>query len=335
MLACCASIPVVAQSGPGPVSFQEIARAQSSGFRLLEQERRVLDRSPDGTMRWLTAREQLRTAPDVQGEPRFELQFIGFSGASLLTPTQLTTKQRLYQEHVGYLFLHGSLRIHDPIRAASNYWLIALENTVRLGRAVRKVAVIPRQFGIHPWILEVDDATGYPLYRGEYDATGRLVSELVVTSYSEYDGNSSEFSANWWQESLASTSYPTLRDAENRYPNAHFQFPEPRDLPPGFAFRSVRIVQDDLRNEPSVVASWTDGIDEIFVVATVNAPAPALPQPAAGPYDTYALYAYRDMNTAQFMFHVDQVRHMVIGRGGQVWVGSIAYELLSRAVAPR
>lgn len=323
----------VGQQGIAPLTFDMIADAERSLWLDVEQKRRVLDHSGSAP-RWLEITEHLRSAPAPGGgTPRFRLELLGIGNGAGLSPQELQTRRELYQRHTGYLHLHGSLRIENPYLAAQNYFLVFLSRSQRLNRPVRKYAIIPRQFGANPWVVDIDVATSYPLYRGEFDAAGTLVSELEVTRFEDLR-ETGNFPASWWSETLRTTHYPTLDAALAQFPNSTLHFPRQRDLPPGYQFDGVKVVLDDLRPEPSVVATYSDGIDELFTVATLNAPQPSAPQVAAGPHDTYALLAYRDLNIGQYMFYdpTEQVRYLVVGKGGQLFLGSIARELLVRAV---
>lgn len=327
---------LTAQVSNVEVSFASVANAERTLHLDIDQDRRVLDVGSSAGRRWLSIREHLRSQPSASGgdEPDFRLDLLGVSSALTLDPTDVQLRSELHSRHAGFLHRYGSLRIEDPITAAKNYHWLKIEDRQLLGRPVRRVAIIPRRFGANPWILDIDLVTSYPLYRAEYDAAGNLLAELEVTRFDDLrtTGNTP---SSWWSPTLIQQDYATLDDARAVHPNVTLHFPDPAILPPGFTIGHVKIVQHDLRPEPSVVVTYTDGLDELFVITTLNAPRPALPLPAPGPNDTYALFAYRDLNVGQFMFHDPdhQVRYMVIGKHAQAYLEPLARELMIRVVS--
>ena len=321
--------------GPWTITFGDIARAESQSWLDVDQVRRVLERGRAAAdpSRWIEAREHLQLGPDLpDGTPRFRLDLLGIRDANGSLPgEQVALRRSLFDAHSGFLHMHSSLSIHDADAAAANYFLVYLDDGVRAGRPTHRFAILPRHFGANPWLVELDVATRYPLYRGEFDSAGRLVSELVVERFGVLDP-ALRNQVDWWSPSLQTFEFPDLAAALQYLPPAAFSLPTAADLPFGYGLDSIRVVMDDLSPVTSLVLGYTDGIDEMFVVASLNATPPPLPQPVAGTRPVYALFEYRDQNVGQWMFHHNDVRHLIVGRSGQAWTAVLAHELLARAV---
>lgn len=342
------SLAASATAQGGPIDFARIHAAETSSYLDLRQERRVFEPARGsngggsvGAGRWITAQEQLRVAPlgtggsgggsSTRGSSLFALDLLGIVGAQF-DPQELQFRQQRYREHAGYLHMNASFRIEDPVLAAQNYFLFDLGPTTRVNRPAQRLAVLPLHFGVNPWLLDVDVATGYPLYRAEFDSAGRMVSELVVTQFANLDPNLVP-RISWWAPSLQIDHYATVAEARAALPTAAIQVPQPGDLPSGFQLAEVRVVHEDLAYEPSLVTTWSDGIDELFVAATLNAQPLPLPDPVPGSRPVYALYEYQDLNTGQYQFYTNGVRHTIVARAGQLWSGGLALQLLTRSLS--
>lgn len=317
------------QPAQSAVTFEDIARAENTLQVHIEQVRRVRETGTSGR-EWIAIREQLLIAPDPQtADQRFELGFLGIEGEPA-SPTELARRQQLYRRYAGYLHLYGSLRIDDPALAARNYVLLHLDDRVRLGRPTHRVALLPRRIGRSAWILEVDVETSYPLFRAEFDASGVLASSLEVTHFEQIDTLALD-DVDWWKPSRIVEEFETVEPAAQSLSAAQLTIPETGELPAGYELFDVRIVREDLRPEASLVLTYSDGIDDIFVIETVNAPAPSLPAPTASG-SAYAIFVYQDQNVAQLMFHTNSVTTLVIGRSGQFALASLAEQLLARSL---
>ena len=330
-------------AGPGPVTFAKIAAAEASLDLRLQQIRSVLEPDTGNTPHWTSMRESLVISPDpATGEPRFALELIALDpdAGAHVPPAELQRRRAVFHAHAGYLHRYGSLRIDDPELAAANYTIVPLGARSRLGRPTQRVVVLPRQIGRNPWVLEVDSAPGYPLFRAEFDAAGRAVSTLEVIAFEQVDA-ARVVKVDWWQparsvqefaspaEGIVAAIGQPAGSARDTAAGVPFLVPKDEELPAGYALDRVRVVRDDLRPESSLVLDYTDGIDDFFVVQTANVPEPNLPAPA-GPRETYAIFVYHEQNVAQLMFHAGGVQTMVIGRGGPLLLAPLAHDLLAR-----
>lgn len=314
-------------------TFQAIATAESSLSLRIGQLRRVLEIGPTGPG-WTGIREDLTLTPDPNGsaEARFDLQFAGMEGATSVAMSE-PTRRELYRGYAGYLHLHANFRVVDPTLAAQNYLVVDLGARVRLDRPTRRIALLPRQLGRSPWVLELDAATNYPLYRAEFNPAGILVSTLEVTRFEEVPAQSLANHA-FWQPTRNVEDFPNVQTAVQALAmETQPVLPEPSRMPTGYRFSKARVVRELLRPESSLVVTYTDGIDEIFVVSTFGAAAPNLPVVSAP--GSYAILSYQDQNVAQYLFHQGSVTTMVVGRAGQFSLPAIAEELLTRSLANR
>jgi hypothetical protein len=314
-------------------TFEAIAEAESSLSVRVSQLRRVLEIGPNGPA-WTGIREDLTMTPDPSGsgEARFDLQFAGMEGATSVAMSE-PTRRELYRGYAGYLHLHANFRVVDAALAAQNYLVVDLGARVRLDRPTRRIALLPRQLGRSPWVLELDATTSYPLYRAEFNPAGILVSTLEVTRFEEVPPQSLA-GHTFWQPTRNVEDFPSVQTAVlSLAAETQPVLPTSNRIPAGYQFSNARVVRELLRPESSLVVTYTDGIDEIFVVSTFGASAPNLPILTAR--GSYAILAYQDQNVAQFLFHVGSVTTMVVGRAGQFALPSIAEELLARSLARR
>jgi hypothetical protein len=325
---------------PSGITFEAIAAAESSLSLRLEQVRRCLEitRTDSAGPRssWSGIREQLLVSPHpTTGEQRFDLRFLGLEGGTGGTGSSSAAtealRRELFRGHAGYLHLHAQFRIDDPRLAEQNYAIVDLGPRERLGRPTYRLALLPRRLGRNPWILEVDAQTSYPLFRAEFNVAGVLVSTLEVTRF-EIVEPAALAGVDWWEPIRRIESFSSVQTAVASLPaGAAPTLPNAGQMPLGYQLHAVRVVHEDLRPESSLVLTYTDGIDEIFIVSTVGAPAPALPV-ASGAGGAYAILHYQDQNVAQFLFHANAVNTMVIGRAGQFALPGIAHDLLVRAL---
>ncbi len=314
-------------------TFQDIAAAETTLSLRVSQLRRVLEVGPTGPT-WTGIREELTMTPDPSGsgEARFDLQFAGMEGASSGAISE-PTRRELYRGYAGYLHQHANFRVVDAALAAQNYVVVDLGARVRLERPTRRIALLPRQLGRSPWVLEIDAVTSYPLYRAEFNPAGVLVSTLEVTRFEEVPPQSLAGHA-FWQPTRNVEDFPTIQAAVQVLAvETQPVLPTTNRIPAGYRFSNARVVRELLRPESSLVVTYTDGVDEIFVVSTFGASPPNLPVVTAP--GSYAILAYQDQNVAQFLFHVGSVTTMVVGRAGQFALPSIAEELLARSLARR
>ena len=325
--------PLAAQ-GPGPVSFDSIARAEQTLSARIHQTRAVLETDSYGIPRWSSIEESLVLGQDSSGLPRFALTFEGVPGVTL-DANAVARRRAIHAARSGFLQQFGSFHVHDPALAAQNYQIVPLDMRVRLGRAAHRVAVIPRQLGRSAWILELDTLTHYPVFRAEVSSFGIVVSTLEVTSC--------DFSASvppnsvWWEPSAIRQDFTSSTAAIAALaPPQPALVPAPTDLPGGFRLLEARTILDDLRPESSLVFIYGDGIESLFVVETFGAPPPAVPlqvSPGVDGEQPYALFLFQDQSALQLMSYARGVQTLVIGASGQLGTIWLAEGLLAARLA--
>lgn len=321
---------LVAQGMPA-VSFESLARAESSLNARIRQTRSVFQIDGQGGAEWHSLVESLVLGGcDRDGNARFRLTLDSVPGLSL-DPVELEQRRTVHASHAGYLQQFETFRVENPVAAARNYTLLHLDDRERLGRATHRVAVVPRRFGRSAWILELDAATLYPLFSAEVSAFGVVVATLEVTTFAL--ATPAELSAvTWWAPTMLMSRFS---DATSAAASLGLVRPAAMDgaaLPADYALIEVRAVRNDLRPESSLVFVHGDGIDSLFVIDTYGAPPPPLPWSSPGdPTAPYAIFSYADQNVAQLMFHVHGVRTMVIGRSSHLELGLLAESLLRQA----
>lgn len=324
-------------------TFVDLARAETTLTLRLHQTRRVHEPAPGSTSSfvWTSLDESLVIAPDpAAGGQRFSLEFEGINGQAG-SPYERDRRRELYRGYAGYLHLYASLRISDPALASQNYTIVYVDSRQLLGRPTHRLAILPRRIGHNPWVVEVDAQTNYPLVRAEFDVSGRLVSTLEVTQFEIADPAALSDVA-WWRPQRRIDSFTTVDAAITALrssalvggatdPQVALTIPLASDLPSGYRLTEVRVVHEDLRPEASLVLTYSDGIDDLFVVETLNAPPPRL-QVSTSSSGAYAIYVYQDQNVAQFMFHTNGVQTLIVGRAGQFALGPLASNLLAQSL---
>lgn len=312
------------------VTFASIAHADSELCVRTTQIRRVREQG-GAAATWAGLVERLVTAPGPAGEEsRFQLDFLGIEGGTNVSTLDLERRRQLYHSQAAYLYRYASLRIDDPDRAARNYLLLHLDDRTRLGRPTHRVVLLPRRLGRSAWVLEIDAATSFPLFRAEFDVAGNLVATLEVTSF-EVLSPAATSGVQWWQPARRMEDHASIPAALATLPPAPFTAPRSTDLPIGYDLADIQVVREDLRPEASLVLTYSDGIDEIFVIGTFNAPPPALPV-STGRTGAYAIFVYQDHNVSQLMFHANRVTTLVVGRSGQFALAPLAHDLLARSL---
>jgi hypothetical protein len=315
-----------------PISFGTIASAQRSLSVDLRQIRTVFDGGSQGSAgSWIGIKERLQVLGRTGRDPRFRLEFDGIVGKPL-TEADLAARRDIYWSYAGYLFEHGGFRVNDAATADQNYLLFYLDSDTRLNRPIRRYAVMSRVFGRTSWLIDVDVATSYPLYTAEFNAAGQLVSALEVTDFRLLAPGKFDL-VEWWEPLKVVQEFPTVGEALTSLPSVFLPIPTAADLPAGYSLTSQQVVRSDVNSRESLVLTYSDGIDEFFVVFTLNSPRPALPAVPLGENETpYAIVLYQDLSVTQLLFHVDGLEAMVIGRASQFYLASLARNLLVRTV---
>ncbi|MFO1054117.1 MAG: hypothetical protein U1F36_18015 [Planctomycetota bacterium] len=326
-------VTALAALAQAPVTFASIFHAERNTWAEVLQRRSVLESDGHGGMHWAAIDETLRLGADrASGQARFVLELVGVPGM-VLDPAEFERRRDLHASRAGFLQQFGSFHVGDVALAEQNYQIIPLDQRSRLGRPTQRVAVVSRQLGRSAWILEVDAATHYPLYRAEVSSLGVIVSTLEVLRMTPTDP-APVGAVSWWRPTSPVEYFGDVNAAVSALGVAEQSvLPIAQELPQGFRFLEARTVIDTLRPESNLVLLYTDGVESMFVVETFGAPLPSVP--VMSPTDTqspYALFVYQDVNTLQLMFHNGTVQTIVIGASGEFGVVSLAQDLLARSL---
>lgn len=310
---------------PWEVDFARIREAmEHTNFRL-EQVRRVLDRRAGARVgKWIGLRESLIHAGASSDMPeRFYLDLLGVEHRRL-SSAELRRRRRLFREQAGFLFHDQSFAVTDPDRAERSYALLFVDGAVRIGRPVYRFVVYPRLPGRSAWLLDLDLATGYPLYRGEYESEhGDLVSEIEVTRF-EPTRDAPESAQGWWRPRMGVREESSAAAALARAGVPKAIEPAAGILPAGYGFERARVVTDLVTGTKRAVLVFTDGIDRLFV-----AEARSDRKPLGG---GHAIAVYRDMGLTQCLFVEAGTEYLVMGRAAESVVRTAAQSLYARAL---
>lgn len=306
--------------------FEALQRAENGDHYHLHQVRRILDGK-----RWLAIAEELWIAPSNRGEaPRFKLSLEDIEGREL-AEAELDSLREEFSSRSAFLFLHSTCRIIDPRLAEHNYSILDLGHGMRIERPVSKILILPKQPGSPPWALELDRETGYPLYRAEYDQRGQIIATLEVSEFQHGLSARAPAGFEWWRETRSVTAYADLDRALRDFPARGVTLPDSTSLPSGYELWQTRLVNADLNDELTLVQSYSDGIEEIFLLVTVNASRPVLLQNNLSDRREVSLMTFHDMSTSQYMFFHGDLRYQLIGRTGQGRLNSLARSLIRKA----
>lgn len=309
------------------VTFADIERAERADHYAITQFRLARTVDPNGLMSWVGLSESLRIGPTAPGvPPNFDLSLIGSIG---LDVAEEQRQQSLHAEHRGFLHLFGSFRVHDAGLASQNYSLAFEAADVILGRAVRRVRIVPRRpTAGSSWLVDLDQQTDYPLRRIEYAPNGDMVSMLVVTSFAHGPAVAQPPSGtpNWWQPPHR-TWYPSIKHAMQATGVVVRKF---EHTPHDFGLNDVSVVVDPVSGDHAFVSNYTNGIDCIQLLQTPNVPAPSLA--VAKSNNGYAMFDFSDLNSTQLMFHALGTQYLVIGSAHDPVVLAFADETLRAAV---
>ena len=292
---------------PWQLSVERIAGAMNSRYEIV-QERRVLHRvdprKPETV--WVGFEERVRHTPAGRDVARrFQVEFLGFTHTT--SGVRSLDEQKVEHGDISeFLFHYQSFRIANAKLAAENYSVRFLGVTDRMGRSVYRVGVIPHVADRAHWQLDLDVETGYPLYRGEFEPDGKLVSEVIVRRFDP------AFDAP--VEDRIKPFAEIHRSAEQALEKAGYpQVAAPNDdmLPRGYRFQSAKLFPNLLGGPAKVVLVYSDGIDWLSLTVeggTVNE------------FAGHTLKHYRDpsgANLSQYHFVDGGVGYLVMGRGKQ------------------
>lgn len=247
---------------PWEVTFDRIERAMAERSYRIVQMRRILDQSdPRVQSHWLGMQELLlHGARSSAGPETFDLQFLGLEGQAL-SPQQFAARKKAFDEQAGFLYHYQSFRVSDATLADQNYALLFLGVGTRLQRPVYRMAAYSKVGMRTGWLLELDALTGYPLYRGEYDLQGRLVSEVEVTAFDDGFRGVVPQRLDPFNSQLESSPQAALTAAGVTGASV----PSAAIVPPAYAVHASKVLTDPYTGVKRAIVIYSDGVDEMFV----------------------------------------------------------------------
>jgi negative regulator of sigma E activity len=216
-----------------------------------------------------------------------------------------------HRAHARFLNEFQSFYVHDAARAAGNYDLVYQGDGRRLDRAVYRFEVRPRVSDRASWVLELDTVTGYPLYRGERLPTGKLISEVVVTSFATGSAAAIPADVTWWAPLIPLLDFQTPAQGISILNDPRLFVPQRPVLPSGYVLHQTRATMMPFNREVSFVLVYSDGIDTL-VVTEKPIPGAQAGNPAE---QNHRALLYSDQGMTQARFYHNTVEYLVVGRG--------------------
>jgi hypothetical protein len=250
------------------ISLEHVARAMTDLDHSLLQVRRVRDRFR-GEVHvggWVGVRELQRQQAATSSKPaRFGLEFLGFEHRPI-GEAERRALDASYSPEAEFLIRFQSFFVSDVKRAASHYRLHYVGEAVRAQRPAYRVAAVSIDALRPSWLLDLDFATGYPLYRGEFTPAGELVAEVEVLA--AVLGTKLPFPDGpwWWRPRSEIVEFHDGRTAAAAARLDKAVVPPDAVFAGGYAFQAARVVTEPITGERRLVLVYGDGIDQIFVV---------------------------------------------------------------------
>lgn len=282
----------------------------------------------DATGMIATTREEVRVDANGTNSAPFSLTYLGLEGDLPGSPKWQYWGQN-YQRFAGLLHRHGGFRVRDLALAEANYTLHPFGSVVRAGRPAERLVVFPNRLDKAIWLLEVDSATNIPLYSAEYNASFQLLSEIEAISFT-----ASVQLTNPHSSSMAMTTHPT-------FAGAALALNIPGLVEPSTSFTgeyqlsTVQVADNPLNNRRSMVLTYTDGVDEFFVIESpgVSEFFAGLPSQSKGNTSaTNTIARYQDPTMRVLLFWDDGVGFQVAGRGSLGRLDGVAKSIYTQAV---
>ena len=293
-------------SWPWEVSFERVQRAMSAETFRSRQVRRALVVGANSS-RWVGVQEELvHAGSTTSGGERFSLTMTGVEGKTLSEP-DLARRQHEFSRQAGSIHEYQSFRVVDSAAAASNYRLSFLGLGRRAHRVTYRFATYAIRGDRSAWILDLDMITGYPLYCGEYDLAGQLVSELEVTEFQPLKAVPT--TVTWWKPHMTVTEFAKRPTSAGSLGVPGASVPASSTLPAGFDFELSRIVEDPLTGAKQSVLVYTDGVDRLFVVQSKS------PQNELLRNGGHAVGVFQSQGMTQCLFVHRGVSRLLVGRG--------------------
>ncbi|MCB9884358.1 MAG: hypothetical protein H6838_02640 [Planctomycetes bacterium] len=334
------AVAVVAQGAPAksavpqPAPITSVALSLQSIYQApLQQDHTMVQRrrffSGQGLI--ATVREQLIVDANGTPSPNFELSYISVEGQLPGSPADLQWAQT-YATHAKSFYLDASFHIRDLAQAQQNYTLHSFAPVVRANRSATRVVIFPARLDKAIWVVDVDMQTSLPLYAAEFDRQFRLLSEVevlscVLTAQLPPSPPSSS--------TVVSTVYNSFSAALTQFESAD-ALVEPDSLSVGeYQLSSVSVREDLLNQRRSLQLTYTDGVDEFFVIEEPGAAHPfaGLPsQQGAAGANANTIARYSDHSMRVLLFWEDGVSFQLAGRGALARLDAFARDVYTKAL---
>lgn len=285
------------------------------------QLRRFVDERGNVT----TVREKLEVASNGTSDPAFAVTFLGVEGEPVGSPLFRQWRQT-YAKQGASFYTHGTFRVRDLARATSNYSLYDFGSAVRANRAVRRTVVFPHSFDKALLVVDVDMQTGIPLYIAEFDTQLRLLSEVEAVTFADsVSAFTPTASGATRVASYAAAQAAMGLPAETVDPNVASTATE-------YQLDRVEVENDAVNGQWKMTMTYTDGIDQFFVVETPNSPdwMATLPARTVG---GHVIGRFRDPALSMLVFWEGGVSFHVAGRGSLQRLDTVAQAIYLQAIS--
>jgi hypothetical protein len=277
----------------------------------------------------VAVREELRVDADGTANSPYSVTFLGVEGE---LPGSAATQEwaQNYARYGNLLAEHGSFRVRDLTYAQANYTLHDFGPVVRVGRAAHRVVVFPNQLDKAVWLVDVDDATFLPLYSAEYDPAFRLLSEIEALSFA-----SSVQVVTPSVATMAMSNYLDFASAKLAMGSPKGLVEPNKHLGGEYVVSSVQVADNPLNGRQTLLFTYTDGVDEFFVIESpgVSEFFAGLPsQVPSGVKTANTIARYRDASMSVLMFWDDNVGFQVTGRGSLRRLDGFAKSIFTQAL---
>ncbi len=310
---------------PTETVLTRLQRAAERGDYKLVQVRRVRGffQSLGRGGEWVGAVETLLHRGGRAGvSEAFAVDLLGLEN-TVLSPVQLAHRRRVYQGQADFLVRHQSFRVFDAHLAAQLYRVTFVGQAVRAQRPCLRIAVVATTQDRPSWLIDVDVATDYPMYCGEFSSRGELVAELEVLRADFGTAAQIPAGSDWvWTPRASIVETATVSDAVARLRQAQVIEPSPTSVGASYLFDRARVLTDPLTGESTLTLIYTDGIDSTFVTQQTKPPIADNGNVAR---------VFNDAGITQVSFQHKSTEFLVIGRHAQV--REIARRIFAQAVA--
>lgn len=317
-------------SGRSAVTFDKLfAAVQNQDFTMVQIRRFFGDQG-----QVVSVREEIKVDADGTESPPFAISFLGVIGELPGSPTD-TKWQQTYARYGRLFHEQGSFRVRNLAKSLLNYTLHDFGSSVRAGRPVHRVVVFPQVLDKSIWVVDVDEATYVPLYAVEFDCQFRLLSEVEAESFLDsvqlptqtpaagVTGSSSAVHADFAAAMSAMGNPAGLVE-----PSANFTGE--------YQIDQIETRVDPLNGQQKVVISYTDGVDQFFIVETPGVNdvfASLFPVVSGQPSTGNTIARYRDPCMSALLFWEGSVAFHVIGRGSLQRLDGFARHLYLQALS--